>query len=392
MPRSNPWPLPPNPTNFTIVNRIEIIPTPPPPIAYDVIVEAGALAELPRLLAETAPGHHYLIISDNNVASVLGGELRSRLEGAGYRVSLLTFEPGEASKNVANWAALTEAMVAQGAGRDSVVIALGGGVTGDLAGFVAATYLRGVPLVQIPTSLLAMLDSSVGGKTGIDLEAGKNLVGAFHSPRLVVADPLVLRTLPAQELRAGLAEAVKHGAIADRAYFDWIAERATNLLAGNPDDLARLVHRSVEIKAQFAAADPFETGPRKALNYGHTIGHAVEALSNYTIPHGYAVAIGMVAEARLGERTGITESGTETALVSVLHALGLPVAIPAEIEPTRIVEVARRDKKARAARTRYTMIARIGEVARTGAGEWSHGFDESTVVETLALSIGQIMV
>lgn len=374
------------------MNRIEIVPTPPSLIAYDVIVEAGALSQLPRLVAETAPGHHYLIISDRNVASVLGEGVRAGLEGAGHRVSLLTFEPGEANKNVASWAALTEAMVARGAGRDSVVIALGGGVTGDLAGFVAATYLRGVPLVQIPTSLLAMLDSSVGGKTGIDLAAGKNLVGAFHSPRLVVADPLVLRTLPLQELRAGLAEAVKHGVIADREYFDWIADHATGLLAGDPDDLARLVHRSVEIKARFAAADPFETGPRKALNFGHTIGHAVEALSDYTIPHGYAVAIGMVVEARLGEATGITEPGTETALGSVLQALGLPVTIPAEIEPGRIVEVARRDKKARAARTRYTMIARIGEVARTGAGEWSHEFDEATVVETLALSIDQIMI
>lgn len=374
------------------MNRIQIVPTPPPPIAYDVIVEAGALAQLPRLLAEAAPGHHYLVIADRNVAAVLGEEVRASLEGAGYRVSLLTFEPGEGSKNATTWAALTDAIVARGAGRDSVVIALGGGVTGDLAGFVAATYLRGVPLVQIPTSLLAMLDSSVGGKTGIDLEAGKNLVGAFHSPRLVIADPLVLGTLPHQELRAGLAEAVKHGAIADRAYFDWIANHASGLLAGDPEYLARLVHRSVEIKAEFAAADPYETGPRKALNFGHTIGHAVEALSGYAVPHGYAVAIGMVAEARLGEATGITEPGTETALGSVLHALGLPVTIPAEIAPDRIVELARRDKKARAARTRYTMIARIGEVARTGAGEWSHEFDEATVAETLALSIDQIVV
>lgn len=374
------------------MNRIEIIPTPPPPIAYDVIVEAGALAELPRLLAETAPGHHYIIISDSNLAGRYGEESRARLEGAGHRVSLLSFEAGEANKNVASWAALNEALVAEGAGRDSVVIAIGGGVTGDLAGFVAATYLRGVPLVQIPTSLLAMLDSSVGGKTGIDLEAGKNLVGSFHSPRLVIADPLVLRTLPSQELRAGLAEAVKHGAIADAEYFDWIEEGADQLLAGDPDALARLVHRSVEIKAAFAARDPFEAGPRKALNYGHTIGHAVEALSGYTLPHGFAVAIGMVAEARIGEVAGITEAGTETALTRVLHALDLPVAIPAEIEPERVVEVARRDKKARASRTRYTMIERIGEIATTETGEWSHEFDEESIVEVLRSTLGQIVV
>lgn len=369
------------------MNRIHISPAPPPPAAYDVIVEVGALARLPTLLAETAPTHHYLIVADRNVAALYGERVRSDLMATGARVSLLNFAPGEANKNREVWAELTDAMIAEEAGRDSVLIALGGGVTGDLAGFVAATYLRGIPLIQVPTSLLAMLDSSVGGKTGIDLPAGKNLAGAFHSPRLVVADPLVLETLPPQEVRSGLAEAVKHGAIADSAYFEWIAASAPRILERDPETLAVLVQRSVEIKAEFASADPLEIGPRKALNFGHTIGHAIETLSDYQLPHGYAVAIGMAAEARLGEEVGITARGTAAALRHTLEAVGLPVGLPAESWPEQIVEVARRDKKARAARTRYSLIARIGEVARTGAGEWSHAIDESDVIRTLSVSL-----
>lgn len=372
------------------MSRIRIAPAPQPPVAYDVLVEAGALARLPALLSEAAPAHHYILVADRNVAPLYAEPARARLEGAGRRATLLTFAPGEASKSRESWGALTDALVAAGAGRDAVTVAIGGGVTGDLAGFVAATYLRGIPLVQVPTSLLAMLDSAVGGKTGIDLPAGKNLVGAFHPPRLVVADPVVLETLPPVELRSGLAEAVKHGAIADPAYLEWIGDEARRIFARDPDILAALVHRSVEIKASFADADPFETGPRKALNFGHTIGHAVEALGEYGIAHGYAVAAGMVAEARIGEELGITDPGTSAVLRRALELIGLPTEI-AEVLPAahaaRIVALARRDKKARASRTRYTLLARIGEVARTGVGEWSHDPDEADVERVLAVSL-----
>lgn len=405
------------------VNRIRITPAPQPPVAYDVLIEAGALAHLPALLADAAPAHHYLIIADRNVAAHYGEQVRTGLAEAGLRATLHTFEPGEASKSRAAWGELTDAIVATGAGRDSTMVALGGGVTGDLAGFIAATYMRGIPLVQVPTSLLAMLDSAVGGKTGIDLPAGKNLAGAFHHPRLVVADPLVLKTLPEDELRSGLAEAVKHGAIADSGYLAWIAESAPQLYGRDPESLARLVQRSVEIKASFAEADPLETGARKALNFGHTIGHAVEALSGYGIAHGYAVAIGMVAEARVGEALGITEPGTAAALVRCLEDVGLPTTLAAVLTvdlsnatpldrepdgmkenmagdapesvpesaaqglPARLVALTRRDKKARAGRTRYTLLARIGQVARTGAGEWSHELDEADVARILTVSL-----
>jgi 3-dehydroquinate synthase len=351
--------------------------------AYDVVVEPGALLRLPALLADAAPAHHYALIADSTVAPLWGEKLRAQLEGAGLRVSLHTFPAGEGSKTRDVWAALTDELLARGIGRDGAVLALGGGVTGDLAGFVAATYLRGIPLVQLPTSLLAMVDSSVGGKTGIDVPAGKNLVGAFHPPRLVVADTETLGTLPEAELRAGLAEAVKHGAIADRSYLEWIEGAAPRLLAGDAEALAAVVRRSVEIKGEVVAADPFEGGVRAALNFGHTVGHAVEALTHYQTPHGYAVAIGMVAEARLGEAVGVTEDGTAERLLAALRALALPTAIPGGIAPEEIVVAARRDKKARRAVTRYALLERIGRVARTAGGEWTFPVEEERAVAAL---------
>src|SRR5690606_4159708 len=197
----------------------------------------------------------------------------------------------------------------RGFGRDCCVIALGGGVAGDIAGFVAATYMRGVPFVQLPTTLLAMIDASVGGKTGVDTAAGKNLVGAFHAPRIVIIDPLTLRTLPETELRSGLAEAVKHGAILDAAYFDWIADHVDDLLARDHAALEYLIARSVDLKANVVSEDPLESDRRAILNFGHTVGHALERCTNYRLPHGFAVSAGMCAEAALGQAAGFTNRG-----------------------------------------------------------------------------------
>ena len=354
---------------------------------YDVVVEPGALDRLPSLLAEAAPAHRYAIIADTTVAGLYGERVRSGVEAAGTRADLFTFPAGEAHKTREHWAELTDALLEAGMGRDGAVIALGGGVTGDLAGFVAATFMRGVSLVQVPTSLLAMVDASVGGKTGVDVPGGKNLVGAFHPPRLVVADPTLLATLPDTELRAGLAEAVKHGAIADPEYLGAIRDGAGRLLRADPAALAAVVQRSVEIKAGFVAADPYEQGARKALNFGHTIGHAIEALTGYAVPHGYAVAIGMVAEAEIGEAIGLTAAGTAGELRAALASLGLPTDLPPEVDPAAAVEWATRDKKVRRGRTRYTLLARIGEVARAPEGDWSIPVDDDIVVATLSGAI-----
>jgi 3-dehydroquinate synthase len=243
--------------------------------------------------------------------------------------------------------------------------------------------MRGIPWIQVPTTLLAMIDASIGGKTGVDVPAGKNLVGAFAQPRLVVVDPDLLRTLPVDELRNGLAEAVKHGAIADAAYHDWIATNAAAVARGDAEGMPFLVQRSIEIKAAVVSADPHERGARASLNFGHTIAHAIERLTNFGVPHGQAVAMGMVAEARIGETEGVTEAGTALRLAHSLGGLGLPDRPPSVLDPAALMAATLSDKKARAARVRWALIARIGEIARGPAGEWTLDVPHETVLEAL---------
>lgn len=347
---------------------------------YEIHLAAGALARLPELLAGCCDAAAWAVITDDTVAPLYGDAAVGALRAAGRRAELLSFPAGERHKTRETWAALTDGMLAEGFGRDAAVVALGGGVAGDVAGFVAATFMRGVPVVQVPTTLLAMVDASVGGKTGVDTPAGKNLVGAFHPPRAVVVDPAVLRTLPVPHLRAGLAEAVKHGGIADGAYLAWIDDSAAPLLGADAGPLLELVLRSVRIKARFVAEDEHERGPRKLLNFGHTIGHALETLSGYRLLHGEAVAIGMVAEARIGEHLGVTEAGTAASLAAVLARLGLPTEAEG-FDAVRVVEATRTDKKARSGRVEYALIRRPGEGG--GGGGWTVPVDDAAVVAGL---------
>lgn len=366
------------------MNRIRVaIPAPPAP-DYDVIVEPGALATAADVIRTAAPAARYALISDDTVAGLYGDALVARLRDAGLTADLLTVPAGEREKRRERWAELTDAMLALGIGRDGAVLALGGGVIGDLAGFVAATYMRGIPVVQLPTTLLAMIDASVGGKTGVDTEAGKNLVGAMRQPAAVIADPTVLDTLSDDQLREGFAEAVKHGAIASTDYYAWIEGAADALRGRDADALAQLVRGSVLIKASFVTKDPDENGPRKALNFGHTVAHALESLSAYSLPHGAAVSIGIVAEARLGEDAGITVKGTAAALERTLGALGLPTTPPADTDAAAVVTRARTDKKARGGSIRYTLLARLGEVARGPDGDWSIPLSDDGVRRVLS--------
>jgi 3-dehydroquinate synthase len=350
---------------------------------YHVRVERGVLRRLGELVAVAAPAESYVVIADDRVAALHGQTALDGLARAHLNAQLLTFPAGEASKTRETWAGLTDALLDLGVGRDGCIVALGGGVTGDLAGFVAATYLRGIALVQAPTTLLAMIDASIGGKTGVDAPLGKNLIGAFHPPRLVAADPDVLHTLPDAQLRAGLAEAVKHGAIADPAYFEALPRAAEPLLARAGDALEAAVRRSIAIKGAIVAEDPLESGKRAVLNFGHTIAHAIERVTDYAVPHGFAVAMGLVVEARLGEALGVTEPGTATTLVDVLHRLGLPAAVPHELAPAALLGATRSDKKARASRIRYALIRRIGEPARADDGGWTIAVDDSVVLDVL---------
>jgi 3-dehydroquinate synthase len=355
-----------------------------PSRSYDVRVEAGLLDGLPALLAEYCPAHRYAVISDDHVTALHGQRLVEALKGAGLEIDLFSFPAGELHKTRAEWALLSDEMFAAGLGRDAAVLALGGGVTGDLAGFVAATYMRGLPLVQLPTTLLAMIDSSVGGKTGVDTPAGKNLIGAFLQPEFVAADIATLHTLPATEVRAGLAEAIKHGAIADAVYFATTQADLPALAGMDAGALQRLIVRSVEIKAEVVGRDERESGPRKMLNFGHTLGHAVEALSGYRLLHGEAISIGMVLEARLGERLGVTEAGTAERLAGVLAAAGLPTERPEGVEAAAVVAATHTDKKARRGQVEYALIEKIGTASAGADGGWGWAVDEAVVLEVLA--------
>ncbi len=365
------------------MTRLRISPPPPPVVAYDVVVAPGVLAELPALLREVAPAHRYALVTDANVAPLWGEPTLRALREAGLVADPVVVPAGERAKNRGTWGDVLDALLALGLSRDACVVAVGGGAVGDLAGFAAATFLRGVPVVQVPTTLLAMVDASVGGKTGIDAPAGKNLIGAFHHPWLVLADPGTLATLPDEELRSGLAEVVKHGAIADAAYLEGVVAEKEAIYGRAASVLAAIVARSVEIKAYFAAEDPYERGARKALNAGHTVGHAVEALSAYALPHGFAVAIGLVVEARAGELAGITAPGTAGRLELALSTLGLPTRLPAAMTSADVLAAARSDKKARAARLHYALLADVGAMARPDDGSWTFALEDKVVASAL---------
>lgn len=350
------------------------------------MVGRGLLAELPRLLGERCPAHAYAVIADSRVAELYGGPVLAALRDAGLRATLLSFPAGEWNKTRATWTELTDALLAAHLGRDSAVIALGGGVTGDLAGFVAATYLRGVPFVQAPTTLLAMIDASIGGKTGVDVPAGKNLVGAFHQPRCVVADIATLATLPRLHVAAGMAEAVKHAVVADAGYLDVLLADAAAIRARDLDALERVVSRSVAIKEEVVAEDPLEGGRRQILNFGHTIGHAVEARSGYNLLHGEAVAIGMAAEARLAESIGVAETGLHSRVRQALEAFDLPVTIPDDLAAEDLLEAMRGDKKSRASLVRFALPSRVGAMHERADGAWTVDVGEDNILQTLAAS------
>ena len=352
-------------------------------LKYPIDVKAGSLRKLGEFVREIAPAHRYAVITDTNVGP-LYGSIASESLGIDAN-DCLVIPAGENSKSRGSWGWITDQLLERGYGRDSAIVALGGGVIGDLAGFVAATYMRGVPIVHVPTTLLAMIDASIGGKTGVDTQAGKNLVGAFHPPAGVLVDPQLLDTLPLRELRTGFAEALKHGAIANRDYFDSVVSAIPRVLYGRGaagDSLADVIVGSIEIKSGIVARDEHEGGVRKILNFGHTVGHAIEMLSGFSLAHGEAVAIGMTLESRMAERVGIAAGGTEKEIRGALTAAGLPVERPNEMDAGRILEVMQSDKKAREGEIRYALPCAIGEMAGADSG-WTVSVAESIVREVL---------
>jgi shikimate kinase/3-dehydroquinate synthase len=325
---------------------------------YDVIVREGGIDRLGDLLKFRNLGGPVLVVSDTNVAPLYGKRVLNSLQAAGYTTSQLVIPAGEAHKTLETVASLWRGCLEAGLDRKSTIVALGGGVVGDLAGFAAATFMRGCNWVAVPTTLLAMVDASMGGKTGFDLPEGKNLVGAFYPPRLVLADPDVLSTLLERELRAGLAEVVKHGVIADPELFELCAQGWATVTARLPE----VVRRGMAVKVKVIEEDPYEQGIRAGLNLGHTIGHAVELVSGFSLLHGEAVGIGMVAEAQLAERLAVADLGLSDAIAESLDGLGLPVEIPVNLGRDELIRAMQVDKKKAKGVVRFALPVRIGEV------------------------------
>jgi len=370
-------------------DRIRVEATAGAGTSYNVVIRPGSLDRLPELMGPLGTAHRTAIISDEAVAALYGSPLLRAFSDAGVSADLLSVPPGEVSKTRETWADLTDQLTDLGFGRDSRVIALGGGVVGDLAGFVAATYMRGVRFVNVPTSLLAMIDASVGGKTGVDTAAGKNLVGAFHQPELVVIDPSVLSTLADHHFHNGLAEAIKHGVVVDAGYTDWMRGNAAAIQDRDASVVTTLIERSVRIKAGVVAADTMEAGVRAILNFGHTIGHAIERVSGWRVAHGAAVAAGMAIEAQLGERLGVTAAGTAASLAALLALFGLPTGTAGmDVEPEALISATHSDKKARSAAVRYVLPAALGRIARPSDGAWTWPVQDSDVAATLTATAG----
>jgi 3-dehydroquinate synthase len=330
--------------------------------SYDILIGKGLLSQSAKYLRPLKLGKRGVIITDTNVEPLYAGALCDALGKGGFAAEVLSVPAGEASKSLRQANRLFEKLPTLGLDRHSFLIALGGGVVGDLAGFVAASYLRGIALVQVPTSLLAQVDSSVGGKTGVNLPQGKNLVGAFYQPKLVLADTDTLKTLPERELRSGFAEVIKHGAIRDAKFFAWLEREYKQVLALDPEAVAHVVLRCCEIKAEVVSADERESGLRAILNFGHTVGHAMETLSDYSgLLHGEAISMGMCAGTQLSlMRGGFSETEAKR-LCGLIAASGLPTRLGRTFKPGELLEATRLDKKARDGKLRFVLLKRLGE-------------------------------
>lgn len=328
--------------------------------SYPIHIRPGILNDLAFLLFRRHAGRDIFIITDSRVRKLYGRPLLKNLLVAGFNAWLLDFPPGETSKNSDVIFSLQTRLLEHGVRRDSVIIALGGGVVGDVAGFAAATVLRGVKYVQVPTSLLAQVDSSVGGKVGINHPIGKNLVGAFHRPEAVYIDPMVLKTLSRTEFRNGLAELVKIAAALDGEFFRLMERSVMKLSHARPDIVERLIARAVRLKAMIIRKDERDMGLRKTLNLGHTIGHAIEAATDHRVQHGAAVAMGLAAESRIALNMGLLNQAAYARLLKLLRALRLPTAMPGSFSRSRFLAALSADKKSVGNVPQFVLLKGIG--------------------------------
>jgi len=332
-----------------------------PDHTYDVVVRRGLLADVGGLLRQLNTSGKAIVITDNKIATHFLGQLRESLQGEGFSPHVTVLPSGEEQKAIESVVGLYDQILPLKVDRNTPIIAMGGGVIGDISGFVAATVLRGVPFVQIPTTLLSMVDASVGGKTGVNHRAGKNLIGAFHQPIAVLIDPDVLRTLPPREIRSGLAECIKHDVIRDADGFANLETNIARALALDLDYLSGLIAHNVEIKAKVVMADPFERGERAHLNFGHTFGHAIETTLNYEKSHGECVGLGMTAAAKLATDLKLIDDAARQRIVRVIDSAKLPTH-GLSADPNVLLNAMSFDKKAKAGKLRFILPDRIGHV------------------------------
>ena len=349
--------------------------------SYDVRIGRGLAPRMTVALRKSRLGQRYVIITDSHLERQ-GESLQAAFRRRGLTCDFISFPAGEGSKSRRVRDEIEDGIIRLGAGRDTALVALGGGVVGDLVGFVAATFKRGVPYVQVPTTLIGMVDSSIGGKTGINHPAGKNLIGAFHQPSAVYIDVDYLKTLPDRHYASGLAEVIKCGVIADRTLFASLETHLDRILGREPDLMSRVIEACCLIKAKVVMDDPRESSRRKILNFGHTIGHAIETLSGFRLAHGEAVAIGMVAEARVAARLGMLSAAALARIARLCDAIGLPTSVPPAFTPGAILQVARHDKKNRQGRIAYALPTRIGGMASEG-GDYAVPVNDTLVTEIL---------
>ncbi len=328
---------------------------------YNIRVESS-FSSLEKSLREDLDNlqRKVCIVTDSHVAALYLDEIASICGDLFSKVISFVFPAGEASKNMDTVQKLYLSLIENHFDRGDLLIALGGGVVGDLTGFAAATYLRGIDFLQIPTTLLAQVDSSIGGKTGVDFQQYKNMVGAFHMPRMVYMNTATLNTLPAEQFSSGMAEIIKHGLIRDEAYYRWISDHREGICGLDPELLEEMIYRSCQIKGSVVEEDPKEKGVRAHLNFGHTVGHAVEKLSDFRLSHGYSVALGMKAAAYLSKKLGYLSGEDISEMLSVFASFGLPVSLPLEEDSREILQATKSDKKMAGKQIKFIILTAVG--------------------------------
>lgn len=350
--------------------------------SYDIVIGEGVLSLVPEELKKAGLAHRFAIITDSNVDPLYGKKLLEGFERAGLTALIISFPAGERQKNRETKARIEDRMLGEKFGRDSAVVALGGGVVGDIAGYVAATYTRGLPYVQVPTTLVACVDSSIGGKTAVDTPHGKNLIGAFHQPWRVYIDVNTLLTLQEKEIREGLAEVIKYGVIRDDKLISYLEESMERIFSRDKEALTHIIKRGCEIKGEVVELDEKESNLRKILNFGHTIGHAVENLSDYKITHGEAISIGMVAEGKLAFRMGLWKEAELKRLTALISKTGLPTLIPEYMKIQDITNTMKLDKKSRGGKIEMVLPRTMGSMAESD-GSYGIKIEDSLITDAL---------